>query len=417
MTTECIVEHLGNPGSCDDALRVLVKQAAGAEAERRHHIRMMRALTEAAPAIHAAQSVEALVETAAREVCSVLGAQRAFVGVQKEPDSIGSRVGASFPPAGAAPNDLEDPMWFDSEDPNSVLPAPPGAPRARLAVPLMRRDGARFGVLRVAATPERHFEETDHDVLVQLAHLVAVAVESARLHARLQAVTRAREEFVSIVSHDLRSPLGTVQLATWQIRELCGHGPPPLEKAVRCVERSVANMNRLIENLVEVSRVDGGRLTLDLADVPVSPLLDAAIAQARPNADAASVTLSSRASAGLAPIRADRHRTLQLVSNLLVNTLKFAPSGGELQLSAEPINETVRITVRGANLTLEHEVVSSLFDQFWQSKDARYRALGLGLYVAKNIVEAHGGALDIEQQPEHGYAFHLTLPKSALPSV
>lgn len=410
-----MAEHLGNPSNHEDALRVLAKQAVCAEAERRHHTRMVRALTEAAPAIHASQPLAALVETAAREVCSVLGAQRAFVGVQAEPGSIASRVGASFPPAGAAPNDLEDPSWFDAEEPSSGVPAPPGAPRARLTVPLRHRDGARFGVLRVAATAERHFEDTDNDVLIQLAHLVAVAVENARLHAEIQAATRAREEFVSIVSHDLRSPLGTVQLATWQIRELCGHGPPPLEKAVRCVERSVSNMNRLIENLVEVSRVDGGRLTLDLADVPVSPLLDAAIAQARPNADAASVRLSSRASAGLAPIRADRHRTLQLVANLLVNTLKFAPSGGEIQLLAEPIDETVRITVRGANLTLEHEVVSNLFDQFWQSKDARYRALGLGLYVAKNIMEAHGGALDMEQQPEHGYAFHLTLPKSALP--
>lgn len=437
MTIDSIIEHHRNSGDLDDgeAVRALFEQAKRAEAERRRYARMVRALAEAAPAIHASLSVETLLQTAAREACAVLGAQRAYVGVQVEPSSIASRVVASFPPPGTAPDEVDDPTgsWPDGEDtdqdpaipgalrmPSSPLLSrseieAPGPPRTRLTVPLRRRDGARIGFLQVDAAADRHFQETDDAVVVQLAHTVAVAVENARLYTQLREATRARDEFVAVVSHDLRSPLGTVQLATWQIRELCGSGPAPLEKAVRCVERSVANMNRLIENLVEVSRVDSGRMILDLGDVPLPPLLDAAITQARPNAEAASVKLSLRAAAGLARVRADRHRLLQIVSNLLVNALKFAPAGAELMLSAEPVGEHVRITVSGASLALEREAIAHLFERFWQSKDARYRALGLGLYVARSVISAHGGELAVEEQPKGGYAFHLTLPQSPPP--
>jgi signal transduction histidine kinase len=434
MTIDSLTEHHGSPGErheSGEAVRVLFEQATRAEAERRRYARMVRALAEATPAIHASLSVETLLQTAAREACSVLGAQRAYIAVQVDPSSVASRVVASFPPAGTAVDDDIDPSgaWPDGDDTDQEPGIPgamrmpsspilsrsddetPGPPRKRLTVALRRRDGARIGFLQVDAA-DRHFQETDDAVVMQLAHTVAVAVENARLYTQLREATRARDEFVAVVSHDLRSPLGTVQLATWQIRELCGSGPAPLEKAVRCVERSVANMNRLIENLVEVSRVDAGRMILDLADVPLPPLLDAAITQARPNAEAASVKLSLRAAAGLARVRADRHRLLQIVSNLLVNALKFAPAGGEILLLAEPLDEGVRITVRGANLNFDPEAIAHLFDRFWQSKDARYRALGLGLYVAKNVMSAHGGALTLEEEPEGGYAFHLTLPCS-----
>jgi signal transduction histidine kinase len=147
----------------------------------------------------------------------------------------------------------------------------------------------------------------------------------------------------------------------------------------------------------------------------VPTLLEAAVAQARPNADATSVRLVWRAAEGLPVVRADRHRILQVVSNLLVNTIKFAASGAEIQLSAEPFEGMVRISVCGTSLGMDQETAAHLFDRFWQSKDARYRALGLGLYVAKNVVEAHGGTVEVEQQPtsDRGCVFHLTLPKSS----
>ena len=408
------------------ALQLAKRSVERAEAEQRHSMRIVRALADVTPVLRAAPSLEALLQTAAQRACLVFDARAAFVGLEPASHSTSSRIDASFGSVDSARDNLDDPSWFtaggdsleDREAPQVLSPSspphltiePPSPLRPWRSTPLRGRDGSRLGILRIIIPPERDFHEIDNTIFAQLAQIIAAAIESVRLSSELQHLNQIREDFTAVVSHDLRSPLGTIQLAMWQIRELSAPGPPHLEKAARCVERSVSSMNRMIENLVELSQVKAGRLTLDLANIPTSSIMDAAFSQARPNAETANVQLIARATTALPNVRVDHHRILQVVSNLVVNTLKFTPAGGDIQLAAEPYQGMVRISVQGKGNPLDPETLSHLFENFWRSKDAKHRALGLGLYIAKHVIKAHGGEIWVEQQPERVCIFHLTLP-------
>jgi signal transduction histidine kinase len=225
-----------------------------------------------------------------------------------------------------------------------------------------------------------------------------------------QAVS-ARDQVLSTVAHDLRSPLHVIASSAALVRDL----PLPEAKKTQLLDlitQTVERMNRLIQDLLDVSRIEAGKLQLERGEVPVTALLAAMEEFFRPIADEAGIELVVEASGELPAIDADQDRIVQVLANLIGNGLKFTPAGGRVTLRVGPDEHVrfVRFSVidTGAGIPPKH--MARLFDRFWQAETAHAAGAGLGLVIAKGIVEQHGGKIMVESEPGRGSAFHFTLP-------
>ena len=176
------------------------------------------------------------------------------------------------------------------------------------------------------------------------------------------------------------------------------------------MERSVDQMSRLIDDLLEVAKIKAGVLTLELRPVGAEMLLDDAFSMLKPLAARHSIALVLRAEPGLPPVLADYERILRVFSNLVVNAVKFSPGGSEVYVTAERRGEIVRFSVvdTGSGIPTAH--LERLFDRFWQADDADRRGAGLGLTIAKEIVTAHNGTIGVESAEGIGSSFYFELP-------
>ena len=171
-------------------------------------------------------------------------------------------------------------------------------------------------------------------------------------------------------------------------------------------------MGRLIADLLDVTRLDGGkRLPIEPAPVDVRSLLDEAYELFKAQTAASSVTLRTGAEDGLPPVLADRHRVMQVLSNLIGNSLKFTPAGGVITAKAgKHSDHEVLFSVADTGPGIPNENLADIFSQYWQAKRTERMGAGLGLPIAKGIVEAHGGQIWVESEPGVGTTFHFTLP-------
>jgi signal transduction histidine kinase len=228
-------------------------------------------------------------------------------------------------------------------------------------------------------------------------------------------VSRAREEVLGVVAHDLRNPLNLVGATAQLLME------PDLSAERRAAaydvgRRAVRRMNRLIGDLLDVVRLEAGRLSLDLRPCDIERVLaDAAEAfQARAAEQRTHLELVP-APPGIV-IQADAERLLQLLDNLIGNALKFTPAGGRVTISAQVGDGRVRVAVADSGPGIPEEHLARLFDRFWQARGTDRRGLGLGLAIARGIAEAHGGRLEVESTVGSGSTFWFTLPLSAASS-
>lgn len=225
---------------------------------------------------------------------------------------------------------------------------------------------------------------------------------------------RVRDEVLNVVSHDLRSPLANIQLTARLLSD------PTLSEEKRrsfvlIVERASERINRLIEDLLLVDRVREGRaIALDLhAENPAS-ILDEACKAFSLQAGTKSITIHCDKAGTLPDVTADRHRILQVLSNLLDNAIKFTPQGGSITLSCEAVDGSVRFMVKDTGKGIEAEQVRRIFDLFWQAKPPAHMGAGLGLAIAKSIVERHGGKIWVDSKAGSGTTFFFTLPEARM---
>jgi signal transduction histidine kinase len=247
----------------------------------------------------------------------------------------------------------------------------------------------------------------------------AARIEQARLrlrndelyHAAVSAV-RAHEDIVSIVSHDLRNPLGIITLQA-HLLELDASFD---QQAVQRILRAAASMDYLIKDLLDESRIRGGHLHLERALHDVADLL-ADVSELRPLALQKGIRLVFRASAEDLAISCDRRRVSQVLDNLVTNAIKFIPKGGTVTISAAPCDAGVRFEVHDDGAGIALEALPHIFDRFWQAKDRHPAGAGLGLFIAKGIVDAHGGRIWVESQLGVGSTFYVELPLSPPPAA
>jgi len=238
------------------------------------------------------------------------------------------------------------------------------------------------------------------------------AKEHAQLDQKSREVIELRDDLLAVVSHDLRNPLSTISLCTTLIADML---PPrartrEVMRRLDVIRRSVDQMERLIQDLLDTARAEAGRLTLEPHELQLAPLLAEAILTLRPLAAEKSQRLEIAVADGVPPVRADRQRTLQVVSNLVGNAIKFTPPGGRITVRAWRAGPNAVVCVEDSGAGIAPEDLPHVFERFWQARNERRTGAGLGLAIARSIVEAQGGQIWVESRPGHGARFFFTLP-------
>jgi signal transduction histidine kinase len=218
----------------------------------------------------------------------------------------------------------------------------------------------------------------------------------------------ARDEMMGIVAHDLRNPLGAISLQASLIRRM-GPGEKTREQA-GSIENVALRMEHLIRTMLDAATMEAGRFSIAPAGCDVERLLRECVAMFAATAGGKQIHL------GYAPVEegleiwADRERLLQVLSNLVGNALKFTPRGGEVVLAATRQGAAIRFSVSDTGPGIPSENRGHVFERFWKSETGGTRGTGLGLYIAREIVEAHGGQIGVESRPGGGSTFHFTVP-------
>jgi PAS domain S-box-containing protein len=289
-------------------------------------------------------------------------------------------------------------------------------PRSLMVVPL--RVGDRIlGVLTLSTgESDRHYGPDDLALAEELARRASLAVENARLFNAAGQATRDRDEMMAIVAHDLRNPLSTMSMAAQFLLDISGSEKTVERRNLEVIRRAADRMNRLIGDLLDVKRIESGRLTIEARPEDVIVVVCDAVEMVRPLANSSSLRLRPVFEKDLPRVLVDPARIQQVLSNLIGNAIKFTPSGGSITVRAASAPDGVRIAITDTGPGIAAEQLPHIFGRFWQGRRTDRRGLGLGLAIAKAIVEAHGGRIWVESQPGAGSTFFFTVPAESLPS-
>ena len=286
-------------------------------------------------------------------------------------------------------------------------------------VPLVAR-GARLGVLTLGhAESGRRYEASDVDLAMDVARRAAAAVDNAQLYEQLRTEDRRKNEFLATLAHELRNPLAPIRTGLALLRT--PQEPEAAERTRQIMERQLGHMVRLIDDLLDLSRVTRGTVQLETERVDLWSIVGSAIEASRPLIDAAGIELVVRLPEAPVLLEADRTRMAQVLSNLLNNAAKFTHPGGRVEVHAAEEGQDVAIRVRDTGIGIPPQMLGHIFDLFAQLGDARTRThsgLGIGLTLVRRLVELHGGQVWAESEGRgHGATFVVKLPRAQQPVV
>jgi PAS domain S-box-containing protein len=282
--------------------------------------------------------------------------------------------------------------------------------RSFIGVPLLMRGQSLGALLLASSTLSRVFGQRDVRLAEALADRAAVAIENARLYRSSVYATQLRDQVLGVVAHDLRNPLSAILM---QLRTLRRHVAEPERRSVKpadVIERAARRMDRLIQDLLDVTVLESGQLPIERVRLSASELIGGAVEMQKPLASASSLDLRVDVARDLPHIWGDRHRLLQVLENLMGNAIKFTPAGGSITVGAASRDHEVvfRVTDTGSGIAPEDQ--NRVFDRFWQASRAGRLGAGLGLPITKGIVEAHGGRIWVESAVGGGSSFFFTIP-------
>jgi signal transduction histidine kinase/DNA-binding response OmpR family regulator len=413
-----------------------------AESLRRRASQMQR-LAAASLAIHSAPSIERMLRTITDTARDVIGAHQAITvcvanWLSGQPAagrvvSVGSfsdrypewrtrelsldAMATVLVERATAVTRLTDAEWLAAGPEWDVIrraEIPPMRGGALIA-PLTGRDGAVLGVVYVSERDDGEFTADDEAVLMQVAHMGAVAIENT-MYAQERQANRIKDEFLATLSHELRTPLnaiiGWVQLMQMESTDdKVAHG-------LQVIDRNARAQTKLIEDLLDASRITVGKLQLNLEAVSLGPLVRAAVDAARPAATAKELRLEVQMADDGPPLSIDPDRIQQVVWNLLSNAVKFTPAGGTISVRLQRITDesgdwlSLRVTDTGQGI--DAKFLPYVFDRFRQADSSSTRGhggLGLGLTIVRHIVEQHGGRVLAESSGSgQGAALIVELP-------
>ncbi len=284
-----------------------------------------------------------------------------------------------------------------------------------LIVPLRGREQVLGTISLTMSESGRRLGPRDQAFAEELAHLAALSLENARLYRAARQATRTRDEVLGIVAHDLRSPLSALSLSAQLVERQLERGRtgPETRDMLHVILRMAQRMGRLVEDLLDISRLEAGQLSVSPDPQGVGVLVAEALEQARPTASG--LELRAEVAEGLPEVLADRHRILQVLANLLGNAVKFTTQGGHVTVGARAEGGTVRFWVEDTGPGIPEEHRQHLFEHFWQARRDDRRGAGLGLAICKHLVEAHGGQIGVDSEVGRGSTFWFSLPVDRAP--
>jgi two-component system sensor histidine kinase ResE len=233
---------------------------------------------------------------------------------------------------------------------------------------------------------------------------------------RVHSSQRSQRDFVANVSHELKTPLTSIQGFAQAILDDTADTPEARKQAAQIIYNESARMHRLALDLLDLARLEAGTADLKMSTVDVGALLRGIVEKFTPQASKADVDLQVNIQNELPALIADGDRLAQVFTNLVDNALKFTPANGQVTLSAKKAGAELELSVADSGIGVESEALSRLFDRFYQVDASRSRAggaghgAGLGLAIVKEIVQAHGGKIGVRSQAGHGTTFTIHLP-------
>jgi signal transduction histidine kinase len=281
-----------------------------------------------------------------------------------------------------------------------------------MCVPLVA-SGRPIGALTLVTSGSgRRYDEADLSLAADVARRAAIVVEHARLFHQAEQATRARDDILTVVAHDLRNPLNTVTMAISLMLETTPIERTQERRQQEIVRRAADRMNRMIQDLLDVKRMESGRLTIETRPEAAETIVNDTIDMLRPLAAGSSIIMEASIAPNLPPVLADSARIQQVLSNLVGNAVKFTPRQGRVTVTAEGTDGEVRFAVIDTGPGIPPEQLPHIFGRFWQAKPSDHRGIGLGLAIAKGIVEAHQGRIWVESHVGLGSTFYFTLPNA-----
>ncbi len=278
-------------------------------------------------------------------------------------------------------------------------------------IPLIVR-GEVIGVLSlISDNTKRRYEESDIPFLKSIANQLALSIVNVRLYNKAQSSIKLREEILAIVSHDLRSPLTSIQM-TGQLLPKIAEDKSKVLKFSEKILSSAYQMKRMIEDLMDFAKIQEGNLSIEMKNEQPAVVVESVFEMMNGQATEKGVQLSREASPKLPVVKYDKQRIVQVLVNLVGNAIKFSRSGGHVHLAAFEFNGGVKFSVTDNGLGISEEDVPKIFDRYWQASRSKTASAGLGLSITKGIIEAHGTQIKVESQLGKGSTFYFVLPVS-----
>ncbi|MBD2101370.1 PAS domain S-box protein [Leptolyngbya sp. FACHB-261] len=428
-------------------------------AKERHYANQLQGLTTAALAVNSALSVEEVLQVIIEQAASIIGAHQSVISLTIDQNWAQAINAVHLSDKYAAWRDYDEktdgsgiyacvchlnrpmrmtqaeleahPSWQGFG--NAADKHPPM--RGWLAAPLVERDGRNIGLIQLSDKYGGEFTASDESILVQLAQMASVAVENTRLYAAEQqarsaaeasreeaeTANRLKDEFLAVLSHELRSPLNPI-LGWSRLLQTRKLDAAKTAIALATIERNAKLQSELIEDLLDVSRILQGKLSLNVTPINLAATIRAALETVRLAAEAKAIEVEVSLDANVSSVSGDATRLQQVVWNLVSNAVKFTPSGGRVEVRLVQAERQAQITVRDNGKGIPAEFLPYVFDYFRQADSAttrKFGGLGLGLAIVRHLVELHGGTVEADSPGEGlGATFTVKLPlMSKQPSV
>lgn len=402
--------------------------------EERQRTAQLHQLAEASLALHSTRSLSAVLQVLADRARDIVGAHQAVAGMTVNEDGTQAAPGISLSEKYAAWRGCDEKpegsalyaqvcrtnrslrLSQAELEANSTYALQAGKHPPRrgwLAVPLVRRDGSNAGVLELSDKDEGEFTEDDGAVAVQLATIASVAIENARLCEALQSADRRKDEFLALLAHELRNPLASICNAVEFLRQ-GGPPEPNVQQARDVMDRQLCLMVRLIDDLLDVSRITRNKLELRKEQVELAAVLRSAVESSHPLIQNCSHGLTVSLPSPMIYVDADATRLAQVFINLLNNAAKYTERGGHIWLIGEQQGNDAVVTVRDNGIGIPGDMLPGIFDMFTQldrSLERSQGGLGIGLTLVRRLVEMHGGSIEARSNgPGEGSEFVVRLP-------
>ena len=288
-----------------------------------------------------------------------------------------------------------------------------------VSVPLLL-DSEPLGVLDVAYNKHRVFTDEDLAFLHALGQEAALAIRNARLYerereqvARLRALDELQESFVSAVSHELRTPLTCIKTSVDLLHATSSGFSEAQVELIRTIEQHMGRLEALVTDLLEITKLEAGQVTLSKQPTDLRLLVNRVVEALHPLTERKRQTVHLSLPETLSPVDVDRRRIEQVLTNVLSNATKFTPKEGQIEIRVSETPEGIQVCVADDGPGIPEEDQLRVFDKFYVVADGRgLSGVGLGLYIARQMIELHGGRVWVESQLEEGSTFCFAVPKA-----